>query len=131
MVGSEQVEWIIEGEKYAVVGLSVKVKQNVPNGLIAPRLWVVNGPQFQMPIHWKEWLGTIRAEEVEAANLFLLSKIKSERPDVLDGENQTLQRLVSLFYVGLFAFEHFFDRTQAGCFDRFKAQWRSRHSSTR
>lgn len=77
------------------------MEQNVPKGLIAPRLWVVNRPQFQVPSHWKEWLGTIRVEEVEAANLFLLSKIKSERPDVLDGENQTLQHFVSLFYVGL------------------------------
>ncbi len=100
-MSEERVDWIAEGEKYAFVGLSVKVEQNVPKGLIAPSLWVVNGPQFQVPSHWKEWLGTIRAEEVEAANLFLLSKIKSERPDVLDGENQSLQHLVSLFYVGL------------------------------
>jgi hypothetical protein len=97
----ECIDWIAEGEKYAFVGLSVNVEQNVPQGLIAPRLWVVNGPQFQVPSHWKEWLGTIRAEEVEGANLFLLSKIKSERPDVFDGENKSLQHLVSLFYVGL------------------------------
>jgi hypothetical protein len=100
-MSEERIDWIAEGEKYAFVGLSVNVEQNVPRGLIAPRLWLVSGPQFQVPSHWKEWLGTIRAEEVEAANLFLLSKIKSERPDVLDGENQSLQHLVSLFYVGL------------------------------
>ena len=96
-----RVDWIGEGEKFAFVGLSVKVEQNVPKGLIAPRLWVVNEPQFQVPTHWKEWLGTIRAEEVEGANLFLISKLKSEQPDVLDGDNQSLQRLVSQFYVGL------------------------------
>jgi hypothetical protein len=100
-MSEERMDWIAEGEKYALVGLSVEVEQNAPKGLIAPGLWVVNRPQFQVPSHWKEWLGTIRAEEVEAANLFLLSKIKSERPDVLDGENQSLQHLVSLFYVGL------------------------------
>jgi hypothetical protein len=100
-VSEENIDWIAEGEKYAFVGLSVNVEQNVPQGLIAPRLWIVNGSQFQVPSHWKEWLGTIRAEEVEAANLFLLSKIKSERPDVLDGENKSLLHLVSLFYVGL------------------------------
>jgi hypothetical protein len=100
-MSEECIDWIAEGEKYAFVGLSVNVEQNVPQGLVAPRLSVVNGPQFQVPSHWKEWLGTIRAEEVEGANLFLLSKIKSERPDVLDGENKSLQHLVSLFYVGL------------------------------
>ncbi|MCC6949507.1 MAG: hypothetical protein IT539_17250 [Bradyrhizobiaceae bacterium] len=97
----ERVDWIAEGEKYAFVGLDVKVENNLPNGLIAPSLWVVSEPHFQVPSHWREWLGTIRTEEVEAANLFLLSKIKSERPDVLDSENQLLQRLVSLFYAGL------------------------------
>ena len=101
MASGEQVDWIAEGEKYALIGLSANVERNVRQGLIAPRLWVVTEPQFQVPSHWKEWLGTIRAEEVEAANLFLVSKIKSEQPDVLDGENQSLQHLVSLFYVGL------------------------------
>jgi hypothetical protein len=101
MMSEERVDWIAEGEKYAFVGLSVKLEQSIPQGLIAPRLWVAKGPQFRLPPHWKEWLGTIRAEEVEAADLFLLSKIKSERPDVLDGENQSLDHLVCLFYVGL------------------------------
>lgn len=100
-MSEEHVDWIIEGEKYALVGLSVNVAQDAPKGLIAPRLWVVNRPQFQVPSHWKEWLGTIRAKEVEAANIFLVSKLKSQRPDVLDSENQSLQHLVSLFYVGL------------------------------
>jgi hypothetical protein len=95
------VDWIAEGEKYALIGLSVDVEHSVQQGLIAPGLWVLTGPQFQMQSHWKEWLGTIRAEEVESADLFLISKIKSERPDVLDDENQSLQRFVSLFYVGL------------------------------
>jgi hypothetical protein len=100
-VVSERVDWIAEGEKYALIGLSVKVERNTPHGLIAPSLWVVTDAQFQVPSHWKEWLGTVRVEEVEAANLFLLSKIKSERPEVLDGENQSLEHLASLFYLGL------------------------------
>jgi hypothetical protein len=101
MVSGEQVDWIAEGEKYALIGLSADVECNVRQGMIAPGLWVVTAPQFHVPSDWKEWLGTIRAEEVQDANLFLVSKIKSERPDVLDGENQSLQHLVSLFYVGL------------------------------
>lgn len=97
----EPLEWIGEDEKYAFIGLSVNVERNLPQGLIAPRLWIVTGTQFQTPSHWREWLGSIRVKEVEAANLFLLSKVKSERPDVLDDENKTLQHLVLLFYAGL------------------------------
>jgi hypothetical protein len=58
-------------------------------------LVVANNTRFEYPSHWKEWLGTTRTEEVEESNLFLLSKIKSERPGVLDAENQMLQHRVS------------------------------------
>jgi hypothetical protein len=54
-----------------------------------------------MPSHWREWLGSIRAEEVEDCNLFILSKLNSKQSGVLDGENQTLQRRVWNFFIGL------------------------------
>jgi hypothetical protein len=54
-----------------------------------------------MPAHWREWLGTIRAEEVEDCDLFILSKCRSRQAAVLDGENQMLQLRVRRFYVGL------------------------------
>lgn len=95
------INWIADGEKYALVGLNVAVGDDVRPGLVAEGLWVVTGSQFQIPSHWKEWLGTIRVEEVEASNLFLVSKLRSQTPDILDGENVSLQRLVSLFYAGL------------------------------
>ena len=101
MSAGKSVSWIDDGEKYALVGLDVKTEGNIPNGIIAPGLWVVADTRFEFPSHWKEWLGTIRSEEVEGSNLFLLSKIKSQQLDVLDHENQTLERWVSLFYVGL------------------------------
>jgi hypothetical protein len=97
----ERVDWIADGEKYALIGLSANVERDLRQGLIGQGLWVATGPKFQVPSHWKEWLGSIRAEEIESANLFLISKIKSEQPDILDGENQSLQHVVSLFYVGL------------------------------
>jgi hypothetical protein len=52
-----------------------------------------------------DWLAVrqpaIRAEEVEGCNLFLLSKLLSSTPDVLDAENETLKQRVWNFYVGL------------------------------
>ena len=92
MSAGKSVSWIDDGEKYALIGLSAKTEGNISHGIVAPRLWVVADTRFEFLSHWKEWLGTIRSEEVENSNLFLLSKIKSEQPDVLDGENQTLRR---------------------------------------
>jgi hypothetical protein len=62
---------------------------------------VLADTKFDIPPHWREWLGTIRAEEVEHCNLLLISKMASSRPSVLDHENQTLQQRVLNFYVGL------------------------------
>jgi hypothetical protein len=56
---------------------------------------------FNIPPHWREWLGSIRADEVQNSNLFLLSKLHSLTPDILDGENQKLKQRVWHFYVGL------------------------------
>jgi hypothetical protein len=96
-----KVDWVAEGEKYGLVGLEVKLDHDVQPGLVAPRLWIANGTHFQIPTHWREWLGSIRAEQVDAANLFLVSKLSSKHPEVLDDENKRLLELASLFYVGL------------------------------
>lgn len=98
---SEQVNWIVDGEKYALVGLSANLEQDFQQGQVAPALWIVTNPQFHMPLHWREWIGKLRAEEIETVNLFLLSKLKSANPDVLDAENKSLLRAVSQFYFGL------------------------------
>ncbi len=93
--------WINDGEKYGMVGLSVKTEGHIPTGLIAPSLWVMADTAFEVPSHWKEWLGSIRAEQIEDFNLFLLSKAPSANPDILDDENNRLKQLAWLFYVGL------------------------------
>ena len=74
--------WIDDGEKYALVGLDVKVDENIPTGNVTPSLWVLANTTFNIPPHWREWLGSIRAREVENSNLFLLSKMPSSRPNV-------------------------------------------------
>ncbi len=93
--------WIEDGEKYALVGLSVNIDGHLPRGKVAPKLWILANAAFNVPPHWREWLGSIRAREVEECNLFLLSKLASLTPDVLDAENQKLQQRVSNFYIGL------------------------------
>ena len=93
--------WIADGEKYALVGLEVKLEGTPPPEQIAPNLWVLTATTFDVPSEWREWLGSIRADEVAGSNLFLVSKLASATPDVLDGENQSLQQRVWHFYVGL------------------------------
>jgi hypothetical protein len=92
---------IDDGDKYAIAGLSIKLEGDIPQGEVAPGLMVLTDARFEIPPHWREWLGSIRAGEVEDCNLFLLAKLRSASPDVLDGENQALQQRVWHFYVGL------------------------------
>ena len=101
MTSGDSAVWIEDGEKYALVGLNVKIDGHIPPGKIAPNLWVLADTPFNVPPHWQEWLGSIRAQEVEDCNLFLISKLASLTPDVLDDENQKLQQRVWNFYVGL------------------------------
>ena len=93
--------WIEDNEKYALVGLNVNIEKHQPSGEIAPNFSVLSGTTFNLPPHWQEWLGSIRAGQIENCNLFLLSKLASLTPDVLDAENKTLQERVYRFYVGL------------------------------
>jgi hypothetical protein len=92
---------IDDGEKYALTGLSIKLEGDIAQGEVAPHLMVLTGTRFEIPSHWREWLGTIRAEEVEHCNLFLLSKLRSAALDVLNGENKILRQRACQFYVGL------------------------------
>ena len=93
--------WIADQEKYALVGLEVRLDGPPPSERIAPNLWALTGTTFEVPLHWREWLGSIRVGQVADSNLFLVSKLTSERPGVLDGENQSLQQRVQHFYRGL------------------------------
>ncbi len=129
MTGGDSAAWIDDGEKYALVGLNVKFEGRLPAGRITPNLWVLAAPNFKLPSHWQEWLGSIRAQEVEDCNLFLLSKVNSSTPGVLDAENQKLQQRAWNFYIGPFAGKYLCDRAQAGDAYRIAARWRDRYPS--
>ena len=101
MTGGASRTWIDDGEKYGLVGLSVKFEGSLPPGKLTTNLSVLADTKFNVPSNWREWLGSIRAGEVEDCNLFLVSKLVSAAPGVLDGENQKLQQRVWNFYVGL------------------------------
>ena len=104
MAGSRGIDpapWIADGEKYALIGLNVKIEGRIAKGAFPPHFFLLADTKFNIPAHWRDWLGSIRADEVERCDLLLISKLPSSKPEILDDENQTLQQRVSNFYVGL------------------------------
>ncbi|MCZ4501148.1 MAG: hypothetical protein JWQ74_3705 [Marmoricola sp.] len=102
MTDEASASWLRDGEKYALLGLSLKSDQaGFAAEQISPELSVLTQSSFKMPSHWREWLGSIRAEEVEDCDLFILTKLQSKHPGVLDSENQELLARVWNFYRGL------------------------------
>ena len=101
MVSKAVEKYVAEREKYALIGLNVKVEGQFECRRAAPELWAFVDTAFTLPTHWREWLGKIRSEEVERCNLFLLSKSPSLRLEELDAENDKLLRSVGDFYTGL------------------------------
>jgi hypothetical protein len=93
--------WIKDGEKYALIGLNVKLDEDIPFEQLSASHWVIGGGGFHIPAEWREWLGSIRADEVSDVDLLLISKMPSKTPDILDAENQLLTRRISHFYLGL------------------------------
>ena len=79
----------------------MKLEGTPPPEQVAPNLWVLTATTFDVPPAWRESLGSIRANEVESSNLFLVSKRGSTTPNILEGENQWLQQRGWYFYVGL------------------------------
>ena len=41
MTGTGAAAWIEDGEKYALVGLSIKLEGQIPSEKISPNLWVL------------------------------------------------------------------------------------------
>ncbi|WP_166308774.1 hypothetical protein [Bradyrhizobium sp. 2S1] len=101
-MSNQKQSWISDGEKYALLGLSVNVTAPTIAALnIAPAYQAIEGADFVIPGEWREWLGSIRIEEIEACDLFIAAKMTSATPDVLDGENLQLNSRVWGFYRGL------------------------------
>ena len=70
VTNGDSAVWIEDGEKYALIGLNVKIDGHLPPGKIAPNLWVLADTKFNVPPHWQEWLGSIRAQEGESCKPF-------------------------------------------------------------
>lgn len=92
--------WICEGEKFALLGLNIEVTADFSEVQLPPSYFVLTDP-FTLPDHWKGWLGSQRAEEIESCNAFLGVKSQAAQPGVLDGDDQRLRSLIGHWYSGL------------------------------
>ena len=71
-------DWIEDGEKFALIGLSVYVEQTLKRIDLSSGLVALPHAAFDLPEHWREWLGTTCTAIVERCPLFLLAKMPSE-----------------------------------------------------
>lgn len=89
------------GEKYALVALRTNAQLPTAPVEIVPGLWVSGSPIVPVGALWNEWLGSIRVEQIERCNIFLLVKKLSATIGILDDENIELQDRIWKYYVGL------------------------------
>jgi hypothetical protein len=64
-------------------------------------LRVVFTPPPLMSPRWREWLGSIRADQFERSNLVAIAWERSETPGVVDGQTNRLELKVKRFFDGI------------------------------
>ncbi len=83
-----------ENHKFACLAFSgASVGGSFPQQIsLGNELWAFSESPFSLDASWREWMGSIVADEVEKANLVLLAEQGSESPGVLDDETKQLNR---------------------------------------
>jgi hypothetical protein len=94
---------IPQGHKYATLALQVRrLNRRFSNPhQLSTSLFAASEPPLAIPDHWQIWLGTLRVEELQRANLFLLAHAPSQHPDSLDDENRQLSDIIHKLYFGM------------------------------
>src|SRR5215470_9087872 len=96
------IPWLKDREKFSFMGLELKFEgPEFQSVQLNPTQSIVVDSSMKLPQHWREWVGSIRAEQVEGFNLLLASHSPSDQPEVLNGEDIALQQYTWNFYVSL------------------------------
>jgi hypothetical protein len=91
-----------DGEKFAIIALQAQVEvSSVFHAGDSSGLWASTTTPVLFDKNWKSWLGSIRAEHLSDAGLFLIAEAPSATLDILDQDNAKLKRDVYWFYLGL------------------------------
>ncbi len=100
-------DWIMDGEKFALIGFEARLARDVSRLDLPDGLTILPNTDFNLPDHWCEWLGSLRVEDIQSCTLFLLAKGPSRALKVLDGENQRLSSAVGHWFMGLMLTHNF------------------------
>jgi hypothetical protein len=94
--------WIADGEKYALLGLAVKVTDpNIGKLNLAPHFRIIGESDFTIRMNSGSGSAASASKKSRPCDLFIAAKVRSATPDVLDGENVLLSNRVWGFYRGL------------------------------
>ena len=98
---NDNPNFIAPGDKFAMLAAEVAATgmPSVPTKV--GRLWVPGQPIVNLEGHWLEWLGSLRSEDLQDATLFVVDKVSSKTPSILDGESDQLMNRTSRFYTAL------------------------------
>ncbi len=85
---------ILPDEKFAALVLrntsteyfAKKLELDLGNGL-----WVLNTSPMDVGNTWRQWIGSIRADEIAKANFWIIAKKASSTPSIQGQENENLK----------------------------------------
>jgi hypothetical protein len=91
------------GDKFCCIAFDkVAIDRSLGNAVdLGEGMWALPNHPFSLDHHWREWIGKIKAEQVDRCNFFLVAVKRSARPEVLDDENETLRKMVNRLLHGL------------------------------
>lgn len=90
-------------QKFSFVGLSTVPEDGLPDVVpLGAGVWAATQLPVGLDGEWRKWIGSIRTERIEEdCNLFLCAAMGSDEPGVLDGENRTLNSIVTRLFDAL------------------------------
>ncbi|NIZ03447.1 hypothetical protein [Thalassospira lucentensis] len=95
------MKWLEDGQKFAVIGLDLAQEDDCQVHCFGSELLALGPEEFEMDELWRQWIGSIRTEDIQEFGLLLVAKKSSETPKVMDAENQELLSIVGNWMMGL------------------------------
>jgi len=80
------------GEKFSCINFTgFSVAEAVPSEFrLDGATWALRSFPVGLEAHWREWLGSLRTNEIERSNFILCASAASPNPEILDHENLEL-----------------------------------------
>lgn len=93
---------IDKNDKFALITLPFpQIDGGITELSLGSDIWLTKHAPLNLTANWREWIGTIRNEQFQKANGFLIIKCPASQPSILDGENQTLMQQICYVLDGL------------------------------